>query len=188
MERLGTSKVSSRFLRVHVVIAAVAVCVLAFAASASAELVIKRASSGKQLRFGGPISVWCGGWDEEVARPSVHVLVGSHRRHWELSAVSADIQLGRPIKFPDSVLADNPHGAEIFVGIARRRPIEASSAEEEASGSMTFSQLDCSLGGTVEFRVKAVLGSELFGGERVRVSGTFRGQVGEPPAFAPRRF
>jgi hypothetical protein len=179
MKRLDTGK------RVYAIFAAVALCVLVFAATASAELVVKRAPSGKQLRFSGPVQVWCGPWDESVARPSVHVLVGPPRRHWELSAVTGDVRLGRPIRFPHSVLSSNPHGAQLFVGVARP-PIEASSAEEEASGSLTFSRLDCGPGGEVAFRVKAVLGSELFGGERVRVSGAFRGQVGEPPVFAPR--
>jgi YVTN family beta-propeller protein len=181
----GTHKHLSCPLRVHAILAVVAICALAFAASASAELVIKR-DGGKRLRFGGPVRVWCGPWDDTVARPSVHVLVGHPRRHWEMSAVSGDVKLGRSMKFPRSVLADDPHGAELFVGVAGRPPIEASSSEEEASGSIAFSQLDCALGGMVEFRVKANLGSELFGGERVRVSGSFRGQVGEPPGVASR--
>jgi hypothetical protein len=127
--------------------------------------------------------VWCGPWEDGVARPSVHVIAGNGRAHWEMSAVRRDVKIGRPIGFPNSFVSSRPRGAFLFVGVARGG-IEASSAEEEGAGSLVFSRLDCQLGGSVELRVRATLGSELFDGERVRVSGTFRGEVSEPPPFA----
>jgi hypothetical protein len=155
---------------------------LVSASPASAELTFRH-PNGAPIHFPGTPQVWCGPWEEGVARPSVHVVVGSGRTHWEMSAVRRDVRIGRPIEFPNSFVFDKPRGAFLFVGVAHSG-IEASSAEEEGSGSLVFSRLDCQLGGLVGFRVRAVLGSELFEGERVRVSGTFRGQVSEPPPFA----
>jgi hypothetical protein len=162
--------------------ASIALCLLVCASPAAAALVFKH-PNGAAIHFPGSTQVWCGPWEEGVARPSVHVVAGNGRAHWEISAVRRDVKLGRPIEFPNSFVHDRPHGAFLFVGVARSG-IEASSAEGEGSGSLVFSRLDCQLGGAVEFRVRATLGSELFDGERVKVSGTFSGEVAEPPPFA----
>jgi hypothetical protein len=42
---------------------------------------------------------------------------------------------------------------------------------------MAFSRVDCDPGGAVEFSIDAVLGRELFNGQRVRVSGIYHGRV-----------
>lgn len=125
--------------------------------------------------------MWCGPWDEEVARPSIHVALRGPRHGWELSAVRRNLKTGRQIEFPNDFVSTRPRGALLFV--FDTSIIEASSAEEESSGSMVFSQVSCRLGGVVEFSVDAVLGSEFFNGKRVRVSRTFRGHVTERPDF-----
>jgi hypothetical protein len=150
---------------------------LANAASAQAGLAFERLD-GKQIRFTGTPRVWCGPWDDEVARPSIHVVLRAPRHGWELSAVRRNLKTGRPIEFPNDFVSTRPRGALLFVFDAA---IEASSAEEESSGSMVFSRVSCRFGGVVEFSIDAVLGSEFFNGKRVRVSGTFRGHVSRQP-------
>lgn len=147
------------------------------ASAAEAPLVFER-PDGSEIRFNGAPRVWCGPWDETVARRSVHVSLRNAKRGWELSAVRRDIEVGRPIGFPNEFVYTRPRRAQLFVFDG---PIEASSAEEESSGSMVFSRLSCKLGGVVEFSIDAVLGSELFGGKPVRVSGTYRGHVSKQP-------
>jgi hypothetical protein len=151
------------------------------AATAEAGLTFKR-PDGSAIRFGVKPRVWCGPWDDLVARPSLHVAARSARRGWELSAVSRDIVLDQPIEFPNEFVSSRPRGALLFVATPR---IEASSAEEEGSGLLSFSRASCQIGDLVEFSARAVLGSELFGGTPVRVSGTYRGYVSEPPSTYP---
>lgn len=163
---------SRRGLRVFSV-ALVAASLLVSASAAEAGLVFKR-PNGSAIPFEGKPQAWCGAWDDEVARPSVHVGLRSARRGWELSAVRRDLEIGRPIDFPNDFVSRRPRGALLFVAAAG---IEASTAEEESSGSLVFSQASCRLGGVVEFSIDALLGSELFGGKTVRVKGSYRGRV-----------
>jgi hypothetical protein len=75
------------------------------------------------------------------------------------------------VRFPHSFVFDKPTGALLFAADGRN---EASSAEEESSGRMTFTRARC--GRTtldVRFRVDAVLGSEFFDGAPVRIRGSF---------------
>lgn len=146
---------------------------LAAAAPARAELTFQRAD-GSAIAFDAAPRVWCGRWDADVAVPSLRVMAGRGARHWELHVVRRDLEIGRPLRFPNVFRWDRPRGAMLFAADA---PIEASTAEEEASGSLTFSRFGCRRGRTVAFRIDAVLGSELVDGGRVRVSGSFRGRV-----------
>jgi hypothetical protein len=161
-------------------VALVALCgLLAGVSSAEAKLVFKR-TNGSVIDFKGTPKVWCGPWDEHSSRRSIRVELLAPRRAWLLRAVQGDVASGRRIKFPTSINYDKPEDALLFV--AQRKPlIEASTNEEEASGWMAFSQSSCELGGVVEFTIHAILDSELFEGTRVRVNGTFSGQVGEAP-------
>lgn len=150
---------------------------LAGAATADARLTFKR-DDGSVIPFRGTPRAWCGPWEEEVARRSVHVVLRNPRRVWQLRAVRRDVRDGQRIEFPNYFNWDEPHGAQLFVGGIRN---EASTAEEESSGSMTFTRLSCRRGGIVAFSIDAVLGSEFFDGESVHVSGTYRGRVSEAP-------
>ena len=152
-------------------------CLLASASAAQAGLVFER-PDGSRIKFAGAPRTWCGPWDDEVGRRSIHVGQRSARRGWELSAVRRDLEVGRPIEFPNDFVSKRPHGALLFVADG---PLEASSAEEESTGSIVFSRISCRIGAVVEFSIDAVLGSELFEGKTVRVSGTYRGQVGKRP-------
>jgi hypothetical protein len=154
------------------------------ASAAEAELVFKR-PNGSVIGFSGTPRVWCGPWSQDLMRPTVHVQLRNPRHGWELSAFQADAESGLRIKFPSYFISNRSHVALLFA--YQRKPlIEASTGEEEASGWMAFTQSSCEIGGTVAFSVHAVLGSELFEGTRVRVNGTFSGQVGEPPPLAIR--
>jgi hypothetical protein len=150
---------------------------LADASPAQAALLFER-PNGSELRFQAVPRVWCAPWAEDVARPSIHVAAKDARRGWELSAVRRDLEIGERIDFPNEFVWNRPRGAQLFVAAGR---LEASSAEEESSGSIAFSRATCRLGSVVEFSVDAVLGSELFEGDPVRVSGTYRGRVSKPP-------
>lgn len=153
---------------------------LASASAAQAGLAFKRLG-GPAFHFKGAPRVWCGPWEEGVAsQPSIHIELRSASRAWSLSAVQADVEAGHTIGFPSDVIFNKPHGALLFVYL-RNPLVEASTNEEESSGSLTFSKQGCELGDAIEFRVHAVLGSELFGGARARVNGTFRGRVGKAP-------
>ena len=145
--------------------------------AAEAGLVFKRAD-GSAIRFAGTPRVWCGPWETDVARPSVHVAVGSVKHRWHLSAVRRDLTIGRRIRFPNDFVWNRPRGALLFVADGAN---EASTAEEESSGSMEFSRLTCRRGGVVAFSIQGSLGSEYSDGESVRVSGTYRGRVSARP-------
>jgi hypothetical protein len=95
-----------------------------------------------------------------------------------LSAVRRDIRVGGRIKFPNSFVFDRPRRAQLFVHDGSN---EASTAEEESSGSMVFTRASCRRGRLVAFRIKAVVGSEFSDGTAVRVSGSYRGRVGKRP-------
>jgi hypothetical protein len=163
---------------------AAAIGVAPAAPAAGAGLRIAR-PDGSAIQFSGAPQVWCGPWEQQRRRRTIHVELRNPDRAWELRAVLADVDGGQRIRFPTEILAGRPRDAMLFV--YRRRPlIEASTNEEEAAGSLAFSAATCEPGGTVSFGVHAVLGSELFGGARVRVDGSFSGVVGEAPA-APAR-
>ncbi len=164
-------------------------CLLVGAAGAEAKLVFKR-PNGKVIPFSGTPQVWCGPWDSEVVRPAIHVELAEARgdrlvRLWELGALQAKVKAGTRIEFPKEFVSNRPLRAFMFVAVSSSHGptavIEASTNEEEALGFIAFSQVSCELGGVVEFRIHALLGSEYFQGNHARVNGTFRGVVGEAP-------
>lgn len=169
--------VRSRGLRLLVVGALLAACLPLLAPVAEAALVFKR-PDGSTIRFGRAAQTWCGPWGDDVARRAVHVETRSATRGWSLRAVLGDVRIGQPIAFPSEFVWNRPRGAEIFAFTPR---LEVSTGEEESSGSIAFSRLDCDPGGIVELRVRAVLGSELFGGAPVKVTGSYRGLISESP-------
>ena len=130
------------------------------------------------IAFSAKPRVWCGPWESGVNRRSVHVSVRGRKRHWDLAAVRRDVKAGTTVKFPTDIIFNKPHGAELFVADA---PNEASTNEEEASGSMTFTHVSCRHGRVVAFTIDAVLGSELSDLGTIHVSGSFRGHVGSAP-------
>lgn len=153
-------------------------CLAVGASAADARLTFSR-PDGSAIRFAGPPRVWCGPWDYDAAQRSVHVRLRNKKRLWDLIAVRRDVEVGQPMEFPNFFLATKPHDASLFTAYDKN---EASTAEEESSGSMTFSQVSCRRDGTVAFSIDAVLGSEFIDGELVTVTGTFQGRVGEKRA------
>jgi hypothetical protein len=118
-----------------------------------------------------------------VKVPALHVLLVSPRRrrsYWQLSGVLKDVRRTPRVRFPIGFVWNRPQGAELFVYDARTKD-GASSEEEEAKGVITFSKVTCRRGATVVISARGVLGSTIFDGKAVRVSGTFRGTVGKPP-------
>jgi hypothetical protein len=152
---------------------AVLLAVLLAAPVAQAKLRFTR-EDGSVISFSAKPRVWCGAWEPDVKKRSVHVAVRGRKRHWDLSAVRADVRPGTQVKFPTDFVFNKPKGAQLFVADA---PNEASTNEEEASGSMTFTHVTCKHGGVVSFTIDAVLGSEFSDLGTISVTGSFRGHV-----------
>jgi len=128
-------------------------------------------SDGTRVAVKPTIRVWCGPWEPDVRVPSIHVRVGSRSRAWTLSAVVADVRRRPVVRFPHSFVFDKPTGAQLFAADGRN---EASSAEEEAGGRMTFSRARCGRTSLdLRFTVDAVMGSELSDGTPIAIRGTF---------------
>jgi hypothetical protein len=101
---------------------------------------------------------------------TLHVRAGSpDGPFWHLSAVVADVRRRPVVRFPHSFIFDKPTGALLFAADGTN---ELSSAEDEASGRITFSRVRCGRRLAVRFRVRAVLGSEI-SGDPLTVRGAF---------------
>jgi hypothetical protein len=155
---------------------AVALAALAGAAPAGAITIDNRLvflrPDGTEARFGGPVRVWCGPWERDVPVRSIHVRVGLRAgRAWHLSAVLADVRRDPVVRLPHAFIWDRPTGALLFAADGTN---ELSSAEEEASGRLTFRRARCGPRLRIRVRVDATLGSEFSDGEPLRVRGLFR--------------
>jgi hypothetical protein len=150
-----------------------------------------RRTDGSRIRFRGTVRAWCGAWDDQTPTRTLHVAVlkpdgsGYARPFWLVQAVLGDVSRGRVVRFPVGFDSSSVRGAIVFV-YDLRTGNEVSSEDEAAKGRMSFSSVGCDLGAPVRFTVTGRLGSELFQGKSVIVSGTFRGSVGHRPAWAPR--
>ena len=162
----------------HLAVLIAAGVLVAAAPAAQAKLRFTR-EDGSVIAFSAKPRVWCGPWESGVNRRSVHVTVRGRKRHWDLAAVRHDVKAGTTVKFPTDIIFNRPHGAELFVADA---PNEASTNEEEASGSMTFTHVSCRHGRVVAFTIDAVLGSELSDLGTIHVTGSFRGHVASAPS------
>jgi hypothetical protein len=126
---------------------------------------------GSEIAYPGAVRVWCGPWEADVPVRTLHVRVGTRGRpFWRMSAVLADVRRDPVVRFPHTFVFDRPSDALLFAVDGTN---ELSSAEEEASGRMTFRRARCGARLRVRFRVDARLGSEFSDGEPVRVRGTF---------------
>jgi hypothetical protein len=126
--------------------------------------------------------IWCGEWEPgEVPVPALHVLVvmpAPAQGHWWLRAVVSDIHTGQPLPFPNDFIWDSPDSVHIFLW---DDPNELATDTDDSGGTITFHRIPCPNGGTVDFSVDAVLGSELGDMPAVKMSGRFTGQVTAPP-------
>ncbi len=155
---------------------AVATSSVTAAPAASPELriaddVVLTRSDGTAIPVKQTVRVWCGPWEDDVRKPSIHVRAGARGALWTMSAVVADVRRKPVVRFPHSFVFDKPTGAQLFAADAKN---EASSAEEESSGRITFTRARC--GRTtldVRFKVDATLGSEFSDGTPVTIRGTF---------------
>ena len=150
------------------------------------ELVFTRAD-GSRISFasGASLFVWCGPWEEGlIPTPSLQILLygpASGDPGWSLRAVVADVRPGEPVRFPNEFVWDHPRGVDVFV---LDPPNELTTNLGDAAGSITFEQLKCGGGGTVQFSIDAVLSSEFSDGTPVAVKGRFRAPIGPAPAAA----
>ena len=127
---------------------------------------------GSTVPFAQNVRVWCGRWEREVPRRTLHVRVGGlERPFWRLDAVVADVRRHPIVRFPHSFVWNKPTGAQLF---AVDGDNEASSSTDEASGRISFGKVRCGRELAVELRVRAVLGSEFFGGDALTMRGSFR--------------
>jgi hypothetical protein len=127
---------------------------------------------GSAIQAAQNLRVWCGRWDRDVPRRTLHIRAGAREGpFWQLRAVVADVRRRPLVRFPHSFVWNRPTGAQLF---AVDGDNEVSSSEEEASGQISFRRVRCGRRLAVRFRVRAVLGSELFGGDPVTMRGSFR--------------
>lgn len=136
---------------------------------------------GSKVQFGTDIQIWCGAWEEGlVPNQTLHIMVGAQTsgdgalKYWWLRAVVDDVTIGEEMTFPNSFIWDEPKDVDIFVFDS---PNELSTQDERSSGSIVFQQLQCHLGGDVEFTIEAVIGSEFGDGPPLQVEGSFQGKV-----------
>jgi hypothetical protein len=126
---------------------------------------------GSAIQFAQNLRVWCGRWERDVPRRALHIRVGARTGpFWMLDAVVADVRRRPVVRFPHSFVFNRPTGARLFAVDGEN---EVSSAEEEASGRISFRRVRCGRRLAVRFRVRAVLGSELFEGETLTMRGSF---------------
>jgi len=152
---------------------AFAVCpgVAAAGLTVASSVTLTRAD-GTGVPLANSVRVWCGRWERDVPQRTLHVRFGAARGpFWQLSAVVADVRRRPVVRFPHSFVFDEPTGAQLF---AVDGDNEVSSSEEEASGRISFDRVRCGRRLAVRLRVRAVLGSELFGGESLTMRGSFR--------------
>jgi hypothetical protein len=133
------------------------------------EIVLTRAD-GTAIPVKQTFRVWCGPWERDVPKPSVHVQAGARGELWTMSAVVADVRRRPVVRFPHSFIFDKPTGARLFAGDGRN---EASTSTQKSSGRITFSRVRCGKRPDVRFEVAAVIGSELFDGTPVAMRGSF---------------
>jgi hypothetical protein len=125
---------------------------------------------GSAIVFPPRVRVWCGRWEPGVSERALHVRVGGRRGGWQLRAVVADVRRDPVVDLPHSFVWRDPSEAQLF---ATDLDNELSTAEEEASGRITFGRARCGRRLVVRVRIDAVLGSEFFEGDEWRVRGSF---------------
>jgi hypothetical protein len=148
----------------------------AFPEIAAAELTVSNTvaltrADGTVVPVAPRLRVWCGPWERDVPRRTLHVRAGALGALWRLDAVVADVRRQPVVRFPHSFVFDKPTGALLF---AVDGEAENSSAEEEASGRISFGKVRCGRRLAVRFRVDAELGSEFFEGAGLGLHGSFR--------------
>ena len=129
-------------------------------------------ADGSAVQFAQNLRVWCGRWERDVPRRTLHIRAGARGGpSWQLDAVVADVRRRPVVRFPHSFVWNEPTGAQLF---AVDGDNELSSSEEEANGRISFGRVRCGRRLAVRFRVNAMLGSEFFGGEALTMHGSFR--------------
>jgi hypothetical protein len=131
---------------------------------------------GTKVTFPRAVRMWCGPWASDVPVRSIHVQVGVRSRTgraswWELHAVLADVRRRPVVRLPNAFVFDRPRGAQLFAVDARN---EVNSDQEESTGSIRFGRVRCGRRPRVSFSFEGRVGSELFDGETLAVSGSFR--------------
>jgi hypothetical protein len=161
----------------RLLVIALAAALVAPAAAHGAEVRVTNAlvftrTDGSHVEYPFDVRVWCGHWEPDVPVRTLHVRIGWSR--WSLSAVVADVRRRPIVRIPNVFVWDEPKGALLFATDGRN---ELSSGEEEASGRIRFDRVRCGCRLAVGFRIRAVLGSELFDGQPLSVRGRFRARA-----------
>jgi hypothetical protein len=107
----------------------------------------------------------CSGSDDR--RATLRLRVGSRAATWSVEAPVMYLRRHPRLRLPEHLRS----GAVLFAAAARN---EASSSEEEATGSLVFDQISCARGPRLKLRINATLGSEFSDGELIRVTGSIR--------------
>jgi hypothetical protein len=133
---------------------------------------------------GRPIA-WCGP-DDSYPGTVLHVAaIGGVQRapaegyfsYWHLWALPRDVEDGQRVHFPGRYKRD-----AILFAYDELTENEASTQEENSSGSAQFTTARCKVGAPLAFAVEGVIGSE-FGTsvEPITVTGAWEGVLSAPP-------
>jgi hypothetical protein len=166
----------------------VGICLAASAVAAERGVSFLR-SDGSSIRFAGKVTAWCGPWENGVRTRTLHVgaFAGQRARtsFWRLRVVLRDVRPGRRVSFPTGVVSKRPRGASLYVldrADTQRGGNEASTTKAGSNGWISFTKVGCKAGDRVEFRLAAVMGSELGDKASITASGLFRGVVSRQPS------
>jgi len=126
---------------------------------------------GSRISFPGAVRAWCD-------RDALHVVTLGRIREsrWQLGLARKTMHPGQVIDFTWS----RTHGVELFVFDAKTTN-EASESAEGSRGHVVLRRTSCSVGGTFEVAVSAVIASEFSDGTRIRVRGVLGGRIGTRP-------
>lgn len=172
------------------------------ACTGSNEPLTFRYEDGRELDVVGQPQIWCGPYESRRewresggsadglrdTRLTLHIERGipkfdPNTPFWQLKAVVEEIETNESVRFPGRYGGSEgnvPLGASFFVSGPPEE--EASTYEEESSGELTFSKLDCTAGAPIAFEVDAVAGSEFSDGSTFAIEGRFEATVGPTPA------
>jgi hypothetical protein len=150
----------------------VALLLVLAGSAAAADSPLFRRADGSAIVFPGTVRAWC-----DTKNLNVFSLAQKLRQsRWEVQIARKQVRPGRVIRF--SWRREN--GIGVFVYDAKTHN-EASQGAEGSRGVVTLRRATCRRGAALEIGLSGTIASEFSDGKPVRISGTYRGNVGARP-------
>ena len=154
------------------VLLGVALLLAVAGSAAAADSPLFQRPDGSAIVFPGTVRAWCGTKNLNVLNLALRI----RQSRWELHIARKRIHANSIVRFSWR----RANGIRIFVYDAKTHN-EASEGAEGSHGVITLRRATCRRGGKLAVRMSGTIASEFSDGQPVRVSGTYRGQVGPPP-------